>query len=216
VEAAFDLANISSQKTKYVHVLTCLPPDILETLKSALDPSCNSPYEKLKQALLKKNTMTAAQALRRLTELGTEHQLKPTKLIEELRKCHRIIQTNADLNKCELIKQQFLAAGLTSIRHHLISFQSLSLEEFSAKTDDHFSLEDTQLMTIEPKNQSSNIAIEKIKSEISWIKNCLKKSHIDRSRLCFYHQRFGKLARKCQTQCSWRAENFPGKAPGIQ
>ena len=60
VEAAFELANIFSQKTKYFHVLTSLPPDILETLTSAMDPSCNSPYEKLKQALLKENTMTAA------------------------------------------------------------------------------------------------------------------------------------------------------------
>jgi len=154
VEAAFELANISSQKTKYFHVLTSLPPDILETLTSAMDCSCNSSYEKLKQALLKENTMTAAQALRCLTELGTKHQLKPTKLLEELRKCHRIIQPNADLNKCESIKQQFLAALPTSNRHHLISFQSLNLEELSAKANNHFSLEDTQLMKIEPKNQS--------------------------------------------------------------
>ena len=80
-----------------------------------------------------------------------------------------------------MIKQQFLAALPTSIKHHLISFQSLSLEELRAKADDHFSLEDTQLMTIEPKNQSSNIAIEEIKSEINWIKNRHKKSHTNGS-----------------------------------
>jgi len=210
VEAAFELANVSNQCTQYFHVLTSLPPDVLESISTSLDPHSPKPYDKLKQAIIKEYSMSTKQAFKRITQLKSERHLRLSRLLDELRRCHRIIRPSASLENCGMLKQQFLDLLPTVIRRHLIDHDQCSLEVLSSKADQQFLLEEESVISIEPDPQQLVKEIKELRDELNRIRFNPTTNSTNRRKICFYHEKFGNQARKCQQPCEWKNEKPTG------
>ena len=137
IEATFELMNVRSQKTKYLHLLTNLPPDMLETVVYAMQPNADMPYEILKAAVLRDTTMTQSQAIDKLTNKLDFADAKPSKILSGIKYWFKIAKPDADINDCNITRRQFLKNLPTHIQHHLIGFTNLKLDEISRIVDLH-------------------------------------------------------------------------------
>ncbi|XP_064461937.1 uncharacterized protein LOC135372178 [Ornithodoros turicata] len=86
IEARFALRRITSPLTKYLNVVSALPPDIADQLDYLLAaPPPDNPYEQLKEAIL---TRTECSEQSRIRELLSGEELgdrRPSQLLHRMR-----------------------------------------------------------------------------------------------------------------------------------
>jgi len=218
VDAAFELSNIRSSKTKYFHLLTSLPPDLLELVSYEMDPLAESPYEKLKASILQKTTMSTIEAMNKLMNFGTEPYKKPSRKLSEMKQLFKIIEPQGNPEKSNIMRLKFLESLPKYIRHHLVQHKDKSLDEIAQLADHHVEMADQDGEINEIKqlaNQYDESAINSIREEINSIKT-KQRQIIDKisseKEICYFHRKFGRYARKCQSPCSFNS----GKGNGSQ
>ncbi|XP_037505841.1 uncharacterized protein LOC119382197 [Rhipicephalus sanguineus] len=86
VEARFQLRRVTSQESKYLHIVAALPPDIADAIDDALAsaPSVKA-YDELKSAVLKRLEVSEQSRLQQLLsheELGGK---RPSQLLHRMR-----------------------------------------------------------------------------------------------------------------------------------
>ncbi|KAH8028843.1 hypothetical protein HPB51_019932 [Rhipicephalus microplus] len=86
VEAHFRLRQITSQQTRYWHLVSCLPPDVADDLADILaSPHPSSPCDKLKAAIISRKSESEHSRIQQLikaTELGDR---RPSQLLRRMR-----------------------------------------------------------------------------------------------------------------------------------
>ncbi|KAH8039481.1 hypothetical protein HPB51_007383 [Rhipicephalus microplus] len=86
VEAHFRLRQITSQQTRYWHLVSCLPPDVADDLADILaSPHPSHPYDTLKTAIISRKSESEYSRLQQLitaTELGGR---RPSQLLRRMR-----------------------------------------------------------------------------------------------------------------------------------
>ncbi len=86
VEAQFTTRNITSQQTKFAHVIASLQPEVAQEIRDLLiNPPTDQPYDKLKSELIKR---TSASEQKRLHQLLISEELgdrKPSQLLRRMR-----------------------------------------------------------------------------------------------------------------------------------
>ncbi|KAH8019641.1 hypothetical protein HPB51_020446 [Rhipicephalus microplus] len=87
VKAHFRLRQITSQQTRYWHLVSCLPPDVADDLADILaSPHLTHPYDTLKAAIISRKSESEHSRLQQLitaTELGDR---RPSQLLRRMRK----------------------------------------------------------------------------------------------------------------------------------
>ena len=141
-------------------------------------PPAEDKYEKAKARLIKTFTLKPnerAAALLDMTNLGDR---RPTRLALDIK---QLIQGQPDL--MFLIKEIFLRLLPSDVRAHLTPFQDMDLDKLAEEADRYFNT---------------------VGECICGVRECTVQqpaTHDPATVECFYHQKYGKNARKCHAPC---------------
>lgn len=153
VEAQFTARHLTSQATKFGHVLAALPPEVaLEIRDIILSPPAERPYDVLKEELIRR---TAASEQRRLHQLLNAEELGDRKPTQLLRRMRQLLGDNS--TDTPLLKQLFLKRLPTQVQMVLAAAGSISLEEQALLADKILDLADpaTQSFAAEVSSRPS-------------------------------------------------------------
>ena len=195
VENSFEISKIVSDRTKLQHLSCALPVDILEEFQVLLGTT----YSQLKNAILEKYAITPRAALQ---EFCGTHSLGAQSASTTLRKLQgflRIFNPSADIETDPMLKNQFENALPRTTRAMILCKDFKTLPEMANFCDEIMSIQNStedNVYGIMRKQYSTN--------DIDSSRAAKALSPNNNNGMCYYHRRFGKLARKCQTPCSWK------------
>lgn len=230
LEAQFELARITTDSTKFNHVLSAIESDILHSVSDlVLRPPAENKYEALKKRLIEIHSESEASKMRTLLqgpELGDQ---RPSQLLSHMRSL-------AGGNVGEpLLKSLWLARLPTSTQGILAAF-SEDLDKLATAADQIRDLTSPSLIgsvsTTPREDRTSQLEskVDQLSQQVSKLTTLLERSRSpgrspgysrdrsgSRSRFktylepkdgyCFYHTNFGRKANKCNPPCSFQSEN---------
>ena len=229
VEAQFTTRSITSQKTRFDHVIASLLPEFATEVRDLiLNPPEATPYDTLKAQLIQ---CTAASAQRRLQLLCHAEQLgdrKPTQLL------HRMQQLMGDSAPSDpsdnsLLRELFLQRLPSNVRMVLASTgEDLSIDNLAVMADKIMKVAAPTVSSVTTPPPPPNPEVAQLREEVAELRRLISSLHVSqpptaqcsrsRSRswhsspsqddsqaagLCWYHQRFGEKAAKCTSPCTW-------------
>ncbi|XP_064468344.1 uncharacterized protein LOC135379022 [Ornithodoros turicata] len=132
IEARFALRRITSPLTKYLNVVSALPPDIADQVHYLLAaPPPDNPYEQLKEAILTRTECSEQSRIRQLLsgeELGDR---RPSQLLHRMR---QLLGSAAD-TQLPILRELFLQRLPQQVRMALAGSEEVSLEHLAQLAD---------------------------------------------------------------------------------
>lgn len=223
LEAQFNNINITSELTKYNHVLSGIDTDVLDKIGDfVINPPRNDQYSKLKELLIGLYADSKSMQVKKLLteiELGDK---KPSQLLREMRSLAD--QQIGD----DFLRNMFIQRLPSNVRAVLASSDD-SLEKLASMADKILEIASPSFVN-EVSKPSDNIqsqvnALQKQIQELTTaISNIGKIQYRSRSRNrrmrsksnsrdnskfpnCYYHHKFGAQARRCEKPCAFTPEN---------
>ena len=225
VEAQFSTRGITSQKTKDEHVVASLSPEFATQVRDLiLRIPDTTPYDTLKRQLITRTALPEQRHLQQLlslssTELGDQ---RPTQL---LRRMQQLLGGGAADADAKLLRELFLQRLPGNVRMVLASFgDTKTLDELAELGDNIIAAGPPGVSGFTQPEPSREV--EELRSELSQLRervSALSTSTRTRSpsprrrpfrprsppphptptSMCWYHARFGDMARKCTPPCSY-------------
>jgi hypothetical protein len=222
VDAQFSTRGITSQKTKFDHIVASLTPEYATEIRDIiLNPPDTNPYDSLKTQLIARTT---ASEQRRLQQLFNTEELGDRKPSQLLRRMKQLLGEKAATADNAFIRELFLQRLSPNVRMVLASAgSSQTLEELADLAD---KITEVSAPEVNQVNTQLSSDFQQLRSEISDLKALFKSKQPSFNRrfpsrpprrssspaphkrplppnLCWYHQRFGEDAKKCQPPCTW-------------
>jgi VanZ family protein len=204
-EAQFEIRKISVEKTKFYHVVSALPQECASKVKDLIrNPPAENPYAALKAALLSKYEMTEherAAAIFAITSLGDS---KPSQVMDRIR-C-----LLGGLEGGILLRYHFLSTLPEAVRNPLAISTTTDLGELAIEADRIFlSTRDVGTHQVLAAGDDAE-DVDRVQARHRDSRNRAKTRTPTASGLCFYHERFGSKAKKCEQGCRFtQAGNGP-------
>ena len=223
VEAQFSTRGITSQKTKYEYIVASLSPEFATQVRDLiLRIPDTTPYDTLKRQLITRTALPEQRRLQRLlssTELGDQ---RPTQLLRRMQQLLGGGTVDAD---AKLLRELFLQRLPSNVRMVLASFgDTKPLEELAELGDNIIAAGPPGVSGVTQPEPSREV--EELRSELAQLRERVStlststrtRSPSPRRRLfrprsppphptptsmCWYHARFGDMARKCTPPCSY-------------
>jgi hypothetical protein len=224
VEAQFNTRGITVQKTKFEHIIASLAPEVAQEVRDIiLDPPDANPYDTLKDQLIKR---TAASEQRRLQQLFNAEELGDRKPTQLLRRMQQLLGDKAGATDASFIRELFLQRLPANVRMVLASSDTADINNLAQLADKVMEVAGTQ--HISNISHPAATEVKQLRSEIADLKRMFNSVTFtpqksprhphrrppSRNRspsplppppptdICWYHQRFGSSARKCQSPCT--------------
>ena len=221
VEATFEAARITEQKTKAHHVIMSLDAEAITCCRDLIaEPDINEPYTKLKQRIIENFSASAESQLRQLIKGQVLTSGKPSQILSRLR------NLNSD-KRCDdaVIKTVFFEHLSPHIRSILATTESTDLDKLAKMADKIVetvgdSAQCAAVSSSESKPSDLEARIDGLAADIATlaaevkrysrsqtrdkINKNRKRSKSRNSRVCWPHRTFGKQARVCKG-----TEKFP-------
>ena len=224
VEAQFAIRNITSQNTKFYHVVGSLTPEVATEVRDViLNPDNERPYDVLKEALLQR---TAISEQKRLQELLSQEEIGDRKPSQVLRRMQQLAGGQAVDPK--LMRSLFINKLPKSVQQILASVgDKVELSELANMADAVIDVTagSTQVSEIK-QNPAQTSEINQLKADVAELKNMMsdmmktrprsasrgrspyrKQRDVSRFPLCWYHFKFRENANRCEQPCSWQSGN---------
>ncbi|XP_037501511.1 uncharacterized protein LOC119375402 [Rhipicephalus sanguineus] len=228
VEARFQLRRITSQASKYLHVVAALPPDIADAIDDVLaSPSSEKAYDELKSTVLKRLEVSEQSRLQQLLsheELGDK---RPSQLLHRMRQL--LGQQASEVRQQPLLRELFLQRLPQSTRMILAGSDDVALERLAQLADRITDCTEPSKMPIAAAGMSEHASrlgrLEDVDRLAAAVENLAlsnkhrparhRSSFRDRSpqhrghsseaeqSVCWYHRRFREQATRCTQPCSW-------------
>lgn len=234
MEAQFNLAGITRDTTKYNHVLGTLDPNYLTSVMDLIEcPPAANKYESIKERIIAEFQQSDQHQLRillREIELG---DLKPSQLLRKMKELSKnalsddalktlwierlpeqirpvISISDGDLNKVAIMADKMLeitsynvigeVATHATFNHHEPQIATLSkqIEELSNRFS-QFSNDHSQRSNSNNRGRSQSRDNSRNRERSS-------SRTRNNSPYCYYHFKFGAMARKCNDPCKFKAE----------
>ncbi|XP_065196398.1 uncharacterized protein LOC135827889 [Sycon ciliatum] len=220
VEALFHTRGITSQRTRYDYIVASLDAEFaMEVRDLLLEAPPTTPYDTLKKELVRR-TQTSQQ--QRLQQLLTKEELGDRKPSQLLRRMQQLLGDRT--MDAEVLKELFIQRLPSNVRVVIASSSdSLPLDKLADMADRVLEVaQPTPIIAAAPAASSAASEIAELRAQIAALTTSMDnmRSHRGRSRastpassrssspkLCFYHARFGKRARKCTTPCTYASGN---------
>ncbi|CAE1319646.1 unnamed protein product [Acanthosepion pharaonis] len=233
ISALFDAKRITSQRTRYCYLVEKLPADIVEEVMDLLEnvPDDN-PYDRLKEAILKRTGASNEAMLRNLftqVELGDR---TPSQLLRHMRtllgdnKMSENIMRSLWLDKLPTTTTQILASMTEETQTEKLadiadriheSFQSRRVNSIHPQPAQQRDREFNDLKsTVERLSIQLQVLLQKDRQYRrdkcpGYRKRSFSRGRTDnrnrKDEICYYHKRFGPEARRCTHPCSFNNAN---------
>ena len=232
VEAQFTTRRIIAQKTRFDYVVSSLSPEFATEVRDLLlKPPTITPYDKLKEQLIKR---TAASEQRKLQQLISGEELGDRKPTQLLRRMQQLLgeQLGSSPDAKNLVRELFLQRLPDSVRMILASADAatVDVDKLADMADKIIDVAGGRAPSISAihSNRSGyseevQADIKELRLEVSRLTELVsslstrpreRKRSLSRPRrpptptpdshpLCWYHHKFGEAAKKCQEPCSW-------------
>jgi len=237
-ELTCESLNITKQRQKFRHLINLLPMSVqLDVEGLIIDPPSESPYDTIKEALLRKLTDSDDAKLQQILEHETLGDRKPSQLLAAMRRA--AIGFNFPDN---VMRALWLRKLPHSCKQILLGMDSdCSLDRLAEKADAICSSSCDQ--TIASVSSTSNHAFDRCFTKLEELIDCLAvdKLHQNRGRrstdcqrrppsrqtiandqqnspdsgVCWYHRKFGDAAKRCTKPCRY-STNKSGNGFGDQ
>ena len=213
IEAQFATRGITVQKTKFDYVVASLAPEFATEVRDLiLQPPEATPYDRLKEQLIKR---TAASEQRRLQQLFNAEELGDRKPTQLLRRMQQLLGDKATNTDAAFMRELFLQRLPSNIRMVLASTPD------TGNIEDLAQLADKVMEVAVPSVASvtTSTELQQLRQEVTDLKGMLQSLKLTQRRsrsrppspapcseqsqeLCWYHAKFGDQARKCRPPCS--------------
>ena len=223
VDAQFRTKRITSQATKFEHVIATLAPQYAAEVRDLiLKPPDADPYDRLKEELIKRTTASEQRRLQLLFNAEDLGDRTPSQL---LRRMQQLLGDKAATADQSFLRQLFLQRLPPNVRMVLASTKdNEDLESLASLADKVVEVASPAVNTVQ--NTELSTEVEQLRSDIAGLKKLVTSSlsatrHFRSLRrrspspappdkptdLCWYHARFAEKATKCTKPCSWSSEN---------
>ncbi|KAH7938820.1 hypothetical protein HPB52_000763 [Rhipicephalus sanguineus] len=167
VEAHFCLRQITSQQTRYCHLVSCLPPDVADDLADILaSPHPSHPYDTLKAAIISRKSESEHSRLQQLitaTELGDR---RPSQL---LRRMHQLLGSPSAPQEEKLLRELFLQRLPQSMVPVLVAAGDVpvdTLAEMADRVADYSRAHSLNAVTTPPPAPAADPALASIENRL--------------------------------------------------
>lgn len=229
VEAQFTLKGITSQLTKFHHIVASLEPEIaLRVRHLILRPPATNPYNLLKTTLVQSFTPSDQSRFQQLLSTESLGDMKPSELY--LRMQRLLGDSVVDES---FLRNLFLLRLPVSIRSSLAALQDQPLSQLVQIADTLFEITPPSIaaLPIPTQNQPTCESCPRLQRELEHVQSKLRELEIatksqtpqrspvrfrrspsphrrvspssTRQTLCWYHYKFGSNAVKCQPPCTF-------------
>ena len=236
VEAQFACRKITSQRSKFDHVVSSLSPEYAAEVRDLLiKPPADSPYTTLKMQLTKRTT---ASEQRKLQLLFTSEELGDRKPTQLLRRMQQLLGDRTAMMDESFLRELFLQRLPSNVRMVLASTPDTTglaqLADLADKVMEVAAPPGTVAGVTTPPSLVSEV--EQLRGEVSRLEKLVKKLAHSRpsslsstrpsrrsptppahspappdlppeSQLCWYHKKFGNQAQRCRSPCSHKSNS---------
>ena len=229
IEAQFSTRGITSQQTRFEYVIASLSPEIACEVRDLLiRPPEEQPYDTLKAELIKR---TAASEQRKLQQLLGGEELGDRKPTQLLRRMQQLLGDHLPTPDNAFLKELFLQRLPANVRMVLASADaSTDLNKLAAMADKIIEVATPPTIAAISPSPSE---VQQLREEVTRLSQLVaslsrqrhprhtrspsrdrrprspartdsQTSHDqDSNQLCWYHTKFGDVAKKCQPPCNW-------------
>jgi hypothetical protein len=184
-EAQFEIRGVTQDSTRYYYVVSALDAETATRADQViLKPPTGGKYTAIKEFLLSAFELSEAERAHQLLSIQDLGDRRPSELMSQ------ILHLNGSDEHHFLLKYLFLNALPRAVRNALSTSQEKDLMKLSLEADLCHSI-------ISSQNQSVYEADE-IEA-------------ISKRKLCYWHRKFRKSAKKCEQPCDWKP--FPPGQP---
>ena len=235
VQTQFSTRGITNQKTMFDYVIASHSPEVAaEICDLILSPPAETPYDVLKEQLVKRTAASEQKCLQQLFSFEELGDRKPTQL---LRRLQQLAGDTPGANGA-FLPELFLQWLPANIRMVLASTRSdTPINEIAQLADKIIEVAVPQVASISTQLNSSDIEalrveIASLKKQINGFKRASRRARSPHPRatsphsrttspappsqstdtVCWYHQTFGDSAHKCQTSCSFQGNNSASRS----
>ena len=208
IDAQFSIANINKDSTKLNHLISVLDCSLLTVVADVLDDP-NVTYERLKQVIIKRCSVSDEQRIRKLLsqlELGDK---KPSQLLREIKALAN------STTSTDIIKQLWMQRLPTSTQA-ILQVSAEPLDILSEMADRIADVTQPSVMSSSTSHPSD--VLDSLIADIAEIKSTFRNFYQRRSpvrhrspsrslkvsKFCWYHETFGKDAQRCRSPCSFK------------
>lgn len=237
VDNFFHMRHITSETTKYQHVVESLPPSAASEVRDILlAPPPDRPYSVLRDALVKR--LMSSQE-RRLQQVLSSEELGDRRPTQFLRHLQYLLGDKAASMDPAILKEIFLQRLPSHVRVALAASSALPLSELAELADRVLDIGLPTVAAVPSCNRAEDTEMGQLRQEVSRLTELV--SHLsDRypsrrqaspsrrtpsparrrqspprfrrdasptSTHCWYHQTFRHRARRCQQPCTWASGN---------
>ena len=190
-EAQFALRGITTDSTKYYHVIAALDQDTALRITDVIqNPPQDGKYDALKKRLFQTLELQESEHAERLLNLASTGlgDRMPTQLMEEM------LQLLGTKPFCFLCKQIFLRQLPVVVRTQLVNDNFKDLRAAALTATNLWQATQLDRNLLSSATQPSQSVHHTAQPD--------KPNH-SKTGLCFYHQRFGKTAQRCTKPCTF-------------
>ena len=170
VEAQFSTCGISSEKTKFDHIVASLVPEYAQAVRDlVLSPPSSTPYTTLKAQLIQR---TAASEQRRLQQLFHSEDLGDRKPTQLLRRMQQLMGGQVSTTDNSFLRELFLQRLPANVRMVLASTDTKDLQDLAHLADKVMEVAAPCVSSVRTGNSSSDII--QLRSEIADLRKMFK------------------------------------------
>lgn len=231
VEAQFHLQRLTSQLSRYWHVVAALPPEVADLMADVLAaPSSVNAYDHFKEVLLERTTLSERARLQQL--IGSEDlgDRRPSHLLSAMQ---QLLQNSTSDTDCSILQELFLQRLPHTVRMILAAADDMPLVRLAALADKVMECTLPGVSSVSSPSAERDTAIARVESRLDKLVDVVaalqhqperascrrSQSHASSRRLsspatsgssshqadhCWYHRNFGSRARKCTSPCAWQ------------
>lgn len=229
IDAIFATRKVISDKAKFNILLASLSPELATEVRDVLlDPPTRDAYLKLKEAILKRTSLSVQ---KRIQQLLSNEELGDKTPSQLLRRMQQLLGDKASTMDKSILKEMFVKRLPINVKIILSTFGEDSSLESQAEIADkimenspNLFFSDTEGLNLNNTNKACSCQedLSRLSREVAELGEIIKslkpqhnspsrrsrnRSPSNSSRFCYYHRRFGKQAHKCISPCAWSSEN---------